>query len=93
MTERKFEDPIWREEAKNYLLKKIEEAVIFNLVYKGQAEAREIDPLWVNTIEKISRIEKELVKHGRVLDYGIYQRNSDSENDSGLISHHEQKRI
>ena len=85
LAERKFEDPFWREDAKKYLLKKIEEAVIFNLVYKGQAEEREIDPLWVDTIDKIDRIEKELVKNGRVLDYGIYQRDHDSDNNSGKI--------
>ena len=83
LAERKFEDPIWREEAKKYLLKKIEEAVIFNLVYKGQAEAREIEPIWVNTIDKIDRIEMELITHGHVLDYGIYQHSSDNESDSG----------
>ena len=79
---RKYEDPVWREEAKKYMLKKIEEAVIFNIVYKGQAEERVIDPVWITTLNNIDRLEKELAKHGQVLDYGIYQKSSD-DSDSG----------
>ena len=80
--ERKMHDPIWREEAKRYFLKKVEEAAIFNIVYAGQAETRTIQSHWISTLRKIDRLDKEMIKNGFIADYGIYQYDSPDESSS-----------
>lgn len=75
--ERKFQEPGWRNEAKMVFKGLIEATKNFNTAFKGTAKPREIEPHWESILCKIDGIEKEMMSHGFVRDYGVYTYQSD----------------
>ena len=68
-----LEDPIWRKEAKEEMLKRIEEVHAWNTLYANTSRPRKISPSWLYIIRKIDAAEEDLARHGKVLDTGLYE--------------------
>ena len=68
-----LEDPIWRKEAKEEMLKRIEEVHAWNTLYASTSRPRKISPSWLYIIRKIDAAEADLERHGKVLDTGLYE--------------------
>ena len=68
--ERKFSCDAWREDAKEFFLKKMKDVDAHNRLFPNRK--KEYEKHWVSILKKIERIDKQISLHGQVIDVGVY---------------------